>query len=151
MNIYKYDIVFQEVPNHISLAFYVCGCALKCPGCHSTELWAENNGYPLSADLFSQLLSEYKDRISCVLFLGGEWRQDDLVQLLKIAQAQQLATALYTGELSVPTELTDNLDFLKTGPWRRELGGLDSPTTNQVFYDLKNKLVLNHLFHKSNN
>lgn len=151
MNIYKYDIVFQEVPDHISLAFYVCGCALRCPGCHSTELWSESNGFPLTTDLLQHLLSQYKDRISCVLFLGGEWRESDLLELLTMVRRTDVLTALYTGETSVSDALKNQLDFLKTGPWRRELGGLDSPTTNQIFYDLKNGLILNHLFQSTIN
>ncbi|UOF01531.1 anaerobic ribonucleoside-triphosphate reductase activating protein [Bdellovibrio reynosensis] len=146
MNIYKYDILFQEVPNHISLGFYVCGCSLRCPGCHSPELWPENNGYALSEDLFESLLDRYSQKITCVVFLGGEWHPQKLVQLLSKASARGLKTALYTGLNDVSPELKSHLDFLKCGPWVARLGGLSSQTTNQIFWDVKNALKLNHLF-----
>ncbi|WP_374030665.1 4Fe-4S cluster-binding domain-containing protein [Bdellovibrio bacteriovorus] len=85
MNIYKYDIVFQEVPDHVSLAFYVCGCPLKCPGCHSPELWTEKTGTPLTTELLQQLITRYRGRITCVLFLGGEWHETELCHFLKSA------------------------------------------------------------------
>ncbi len=146
MNIYNYDIVFQEVPNHIALAFYVCGCPLKCPGCHSTELWTEKSGSPLTRDLFQHLLTRYKNKVDCVLFLGGEWHQEELLGFLNEARQQEFKTALYTGREDVSEELKSSLDFLKTGPWRVELGGLSSPATNQIFRDLRTNTILNHLF-----
>lgn len=147
MNIYNYDIVFQEVPDHISLAFYACGCPLKCPGCHSPELWSEKNGFALSTSLFQSLLDRYQYKIDCVLFLGGEWHSHELVHFLKAAQGRKLKTALYTGLEDIPEELKSHLTFLKTGPWKMELGGLSSPRTNQVFKDLTTNTILNHLFY----
>lgn len=146
MNIYKYDIVFQEIPHHISLAFYVCGCPLKCSGCHSPELWTEKNGYPLNAELFIKLVRRYKDRITCVLFMGGEWHEGELIEFLQLARAENLLTGLYTGLEAITPRLEKNLDFVKIGPWRQELGGLSSPRTNQVLWDLRSNIILNELF-----
>lgn len=147
MNVYKYDIIFQEVPNHISLTFYVCGCNLRCPGCHSPEFWPEHSGFLLTQELYLSLLAKYQNRIDCVLFLGGEWRQDELIKFLQVARAQHLKTALYTGQEEVSEELKENLTFLKTGSWKSNLGGLSSVTTNQVFKNLETNTILNHLFH----
>ena len=146
MNIYKYDIVFQEVPGEISLAFYVCGCPLKCAGCHSPELWTEKTGTPLVESLFLNLLENYKGQISCVLFMGGEWHSQQLTNFLSIAAAQQLKTALYTGLEQVDPAICAHLDYLKVGPWIRERGGLNNQETNQIFWDLKAQKKLNHLF-----
>ncbi len=146
MNIYKYDIVFQEVPEHIALAFYVCGCPLKCEGCHSPELWNLRSGFTLTPTLFLELLERYQGKADCVLFMGGEWHHSELISFLQKAQQLQYKTALYTGLDQIPTDLKSNLDFLKTGPWKKELGGLNSPSTNQVFMDLNTNKVLNHLF-----
>ncbi|MEK2646637.1 anaerobic ribonucleoside-triphosphate reductase activating protein [Bdellovibrio sp. BCCA] len=146
MNIYRYDIVFQEVPNHISLAFYVCGCPLRCPGCHSPELWTEKTGVPLTMSFYRTLLLQYQGKADCILFLGGEWHSRELVEFLKEARTADFKTALYTGLDDVTTEIKSHLTFLKTGPWRAKLGGLSSPTTNQVFRDLTTNTVLNHLF-----
>jgi anaerobic ribonucleoside-triphosphate reductase activating protein len=146
MNIYKYDIVFQEVPGEISLAFYVCGCPFQCKGCHSPELWTEKSGETLTPDLYGQLLDRYQGYASCVLFMGGEWHLQQLKEFLKTAQDQKYKTALYTGLEEIPEFLGKNLDFVKLGPWRQERGGLSSPTTNQVFLDLSTKKILNNFF-----
>lgn len=148
MNIYNYDVVFQEVPGHISLALYVCGCPLKCPGCHSPELWTEKGGFMLTPELFSSLLDRYQNKADCILFMGGEWHQKELIVFFKEARQRHFKTALYTGQENVPAEIESLVHFLKTGPWRADLGGLSSPTTNQVFRDLTNNTVLNHLFQK---
>lgn len=146
MKIYKFDILFQEVPNHISLAFYVCGCTLRCPGCHSPELWSERNGFALDEEFFQSLLSKYSKKISCILFLGGEWRPTELVRFLTLAEEAGLKTALYTGLDDIPSSIKSHLDYLKCGPWTAALGGLSSPTTNQIFWDVKSNLKLNYLF-----
>lgn len=148
MNIYKYDVVFQEVPNHISLAFYVCGCPLKCPGCHSPELWTEKTGTPLTLPLFSALLKQYQNKADCILFMGGEWHPHDLVGFLKEARRLHFKTALYTGLDDISDSLKEHLTFLKTGPWIASRGGLNAPTTNQVFKDLTTNTVLNSLFQR---
>lgn len=142
MNYYKYDIVFQEVPGEISLAFYMTGCPLRCAGCHSTALWNAKNGQPLSTELLEKLLTQYEGYISCVLFMGGEWEAHELQTFLDLLENRNITRALYTGrELhELPPELVRRLDILKTGPWRPELGGLDSPHTNQKLHYLKEKL-----------
>lgn len=146
MKVYKFDILFQEVPGHISLAFYVCGCPLRCQGCHSPELWFEHNGFSLTDTLFHSLLDKYAGKISCVLFMGGEWFPKELAQFLGMAESYGLKTALYTGHEDVTDNIKTHLHFLKCGPWIAARGGLSSPTTNQTFWDVKNKIKLNHLF-----
>lgn len=146
MNIYKHDVVFQEVPGEISLAFYVCGCPLHCKGCHSPELWTEKSGEPLSAEKYARLLEHYSGYVSCVLFMGGEWHPRELKDFLRTARQAGFKTALYTGLEALPSTITEDLDFVKLGPWRQELGGLSSPNTNQVFWDLARNRILNHLF-----
>lgn len=140
------QIVFQEVPDHIALAFSVSGCPLKCDGCHSQDTWSLDSGCELDNHEFSALLQQYQGMISCVLFLGGEWQPDQLIDKLKMAQKAGLKTCLYSGFVQLPKRLTQHLDFLKTGPWIPELGGLDSPKTNQRFMDVNKQVCLNHKF-----
>lgn len=136
MNYYKYDILFQEIPDEISLAIYFTGCPLQCKGCHSPELWNPKNGNSFSVALLNSLLDKYQGKISCVLFMGGEWNLEELTTYAMIVKNRQLKTALYTGrelaDLTIP--LKSQLNIIKTGPWREELGGLDSPTTNQKMH-----------------
>lgn len=147
MNFYKADIVLQEVPHEITLCFSICGCKLKCSGCHSPFLWKEENGKLLSESEFRLHLSKYHGLISCVLFMGGEWEHDTLVNLLKIAKKRELKTCLYTGEEDVSKELKSELTWLKTGPWKHDLGGLNNPQSNQNFIEVSTNKNLNYLFY----
>lgn len=144
------QIVWQEVPNEVSLAFLVAGCPLSCKGCHSTDSWKVGQGNPLTLDYLCHRLDKYNGLLTCVLFMGGEWQADTLSSLLQLVQAKGLRTCLYTGleQEDVPQKLLPYLTYLKTGRWIAERGGLDSPHTNQRFIDLRNGSILNHYFLK---
>lgn len=146
-------IVFQEVPDEISLCFSITGCKVGCKGCHSTELWNENYGSSLTNKAFIAWLKKYQSLISCVVFFGGEWQPNALIEKLIIAKNFGLKTCLYSGQESgekhIDIKISQHLNFLKTGAWQAELGGLESPTTNQVFRDLETGEKLNHLFIKN--
>jgi anaerobic ribonucleoside-triphosphate reductase activating protein len=142
------SIVFQEVPNEISLCFSITGCKVGCNGCHSTELWNAHYGMPLNRHNFIAWLNKYKGLISCVVFFGGEWQPQALVEKLIIAKNLGFKTCLYSGEKHIDINISQHLTFLKTGAWRAELGGLESLSTNQIFRDLSTGEKLNHLFTK---
>ncbi|AAZ26028.1 anaerobic ribonucleoside-triphosphate reductase activating protein [Colwellia psychrerythraea] len=143
------SVVFQEVPNEISLCFSITGCKVGCKGCHSTELWQEDNGVLLTNTNFTQWLKKYQGLISCVVFFGGEWQANALIEKLIIAKNHGLKTCLYSGEKHIDINISQHLNFLKTGAWHETLGGLDSPTTNQVFRNVISGEKLNHLFNKA--
>lgn len=115
----------------------------------------------LTKEYLETRINQYQDMISCVLFLGGEWQIKQLIELLQIVKISNpsLKTCLYTGlELDEIVGLIQNeinnkvgvgwkyifennlLDYLKTGRWVRELGGLNNKKTNQQFY----KVNVNH-------
>lgn len=142
------QIVWQEVPGEISLAYTITGCPLRCSGCHSSESRNPELGEPLTPSYLESRLDKYSGLISCVLFLGGEWLPGLLQPLLREADRRHLKTCLYTGSETVSSELLPQLTYLKTGPWIAERGGLDSPQTNQRFIDLRTRQVLNHCFHR---
>ena len=130
-----YSIVFQEVPDEVTLAINISGCPHKCEGCHSKYLWEYEGNY-ISDDL-EKLTQQYEGLITCVCFMGGDQNQIDLLGLLKTVQKYGLKTALYTGlglvsNLSI--RILGNLNYLKTGKYDSSLGGLDSPTTNQNMF-----------------
>ena len=54
-----YSIVFQEVPNEVSLAVNISGCPHKCEGCHSKYLWEYDGNY-ISDDI-DNLIKKYQD------------------------------------------------------------------------------------------
>ncbi|QEY24455.1 anaerobic ribonucleoside-triphosphate reductase activating protein [Neisseria animalis] len=145
------QIVWQEVPGEVSLAFLFSGCPLRCEGCHSADTWKADIGTELTADYLQGRLKRYRGLISCVLFMGGEWQPEALKKRLDEVRAAGLKTCLYTGlersELeSVSDGLIPRLDYVKTGRWHAALGGLDNPASNQRFVNLHTGEVLNRLF-----
>ncbi len=147
MNFTSSLITFQEIPHEISLSYLISGCPLRCPSCHSSSSWNPKMGTPLKEERFCKDIEKNRQLITCVLFLGGEWHPIELIFFLKIAQKKfSLKTALYTGRENISTSLEEHLDYLKTGPYRSGLGGLQSPHTNQKLIDVKTRENLNHLF-----
>jgi anaerobic ribonucleoside-triphosphate reductase activating protein len=142
----KIDVVFQEVPNEISLTIRFTGCPLQCKGCHSENSKSAQGTY-LSMDKFIELLNKHESRVSCVLFMGGEWYAD-LHKYIQVANEMNFKTCLYTGLNNVHPKLVEQLTYLKTGPWIESRGGLDNENTNQVFTNLQTGEILNHLFRR---
>jgi anaerobic ribonucleoside-triphosphate reductase activating protein len=131
--------VFAEIPNEISLAVAITGCRIHCYGCHSRELW-EDKGMVLDVHTIDHLLYLHKG-ISCMLFMGGEHELEELKKLIEYAHTR-IKTAWYCGLDRIPKEHQDiikHLDYLKTGHYDQELGGLDSPTTNQRLYKIEHE------------
>ena len=131
-----YSIVFQEVPNEVTLAINISGCPHKCEGCHSKYLWEYEGNY-ISDDLY-KLIKQYDGLITCVCFMGGEQNPMDLIYCLYIAHQCGLKTCLYSGVDSlnylIAIGVSTNCDYIKTGHYDEQLGGLNSPTTNQRFF-----------------
>lgn len=142
------DVVWQEVPGEVALAYTISGCSLRCPGCHSAATWPAGRGTELTDGHFSQRLTQYAGLLSCVLFLGGEWHEAHLISLLRLARERGLRTCLYTGQDDVSPAIRQHLTYLKTGRWIKALGGLESPQTNQRFTDLRSNRCLNNKFIK---
>jgi anaerobic ribonucleoside-triphosphate reductase activating protein len=142
------QVVFQEIPNEISLAIHVTGCPLRCLGCHSSDSWSSKKGNELSVHWLLKIIEKYRKHITCVLYLGGEWHAKELVAHLTFIKSLNLKTALYTGlELSqVDSNIIEQLDYLKYGKYDAELGPLNSPRSNQKLINLKTNENLNHYF-----
>ena len=81
--------------------------------------------------------------------MGGEWHEDVLVELLEECRNRELKTCLYTGLGDINDNIKNNLDYLKTGQWIPEKGGLDSKSTNQKFIDIQSNKLLNYKFRKN--
>lgn len=128
-----YSIVFQEVPNEVTLAINISGCPHRCEGCHSKYLWEYEGNY-ISDDL-AGLIEKYKGLITCVCFMGGDQNLEELRRLMKIAQLSSLKVALYTGTSDqhiLGHIMCLPVDYVKYGPYIEKYGGLSSLTTNQV-------------------
>lgn len=129
-----HSIVFQEVPNEISLAINISGCPYKCRGCHSSYLWEYKGRYV--GDDIEALINEH-DGITCVCFMGGDQNPQELNELIDYVHLKGLKVCLYTGKDDIPDDI-HNLNYLKIGHYSKELGGLDKSTTNQRFYIVHN-------------
>ena len=132
-------VTFSEVPDEVALCISISGCTIHCQGCHSRELW-EDNGIPLTIEELQRLLDKHRG-ITCLCLLGGERDMDSLTELFQYAY-QRVRTAWYCGLDSIPRNKLDilqYLDWVKVGHYDQELGGLDSPATNQRFYKVDHK------------
>lgn len=135
------NIVFQEIPEEISLCIYVTNCPHKCPGCHSQVLW-DDVGEDVETNL-QRLIDENFGLISCVLFMGGD-NGDNLMKCLEICQNNGLKTALYSGctTQEFNDKYLEHLDYVKIGPYIESLGGLKERTTNQRLYKVDGKYLI---------
>lgn len=134
-------IVFQEIPDEVTLAINLSGCPCRCPGCHSPHLWGDN-GKSLDNDAIDALIEPLN--ITCLSLMGGDAQPSEVDHLLAHIRRRfpHLHTAWYSGRsLLAPGIHLKNLDYLKLGPYLAHLGGLKSPRTNQRLY----KVVANRL------
>ena len=83
----NYAIVFQEVPDEISLAINISGCRYRCRGCHSKHLWEYKGNYLLE-DLEDIINSN--EFITCVCFMGGDQNMKELEEALRICKKHNL-------------------------------------------------------------
>lgn len=133
-------VVFAEIPDEITLAINISGCPCNCKGCHSSYL-AEDIGEPLDLQHLTNLIDSNKG-ITCVCIMGGDANPsevDDIAQDIK-EYYPELKVGWYSGrqELNKDIELS-NFDFIKLGPYIEEFGPLNSKTTNQRFYKVNGK------------
>ena len=137
-------ICFREFPDEISLCINISGCKFCCPGCHSPELW-EDIGTELTFDEVLKLISK-NEGITCIGLMGGNPKE-----INEIAKAinHTYKIGWYWGGTSIPKEIELELfDYIKIGPYIKELGGLDNPNTNQKMYQIGPNCILNDITYK---
>lgn len=130
------NIVFQEIPDEVTLAVNLSGCPCRCPGCHSKYLWGDS-GEPLDGQAIEGLLGKHSGRVSCLALLGGDAAPAEVDSLLAGVRKRHpnLHTAWWSGRtLPSPQVSLSNLDYLKLGPYLAHLGPLKSRRTNQRLY-----------------
>ena len=129
----NYDIVFQEVPEEVTLAINITNCPNQCQGCHSKYLW-ENVGKALDNSELNRLVSQYKTGITCVCFMGGDAEPEEVARLARQVKMDYsgMKVAWYSGKNDLPQNVgTEHFDYIKLGRYMAEYGPLDSATTNQ--------------------
>lgn len=147
-----YDIVFQEVPDEVTLAINLSQCPNDCEGCHSPFLKTDI-GDELNESTLSDLLQRYADDVTCVGFMGGDRDLSSLVRLATFVKSQyELKVAWYTGREQLPQGVSFvAFDYIKVGPYKREFGPLNKRTTNQRLYKMREGNIVEdvtHLFWK---
>ena len=130
------DVVFQEIPDEVSLAINISGCPCRCPGCHSHYLW-EDVGLPLTTSAVDDFVVQYGSNITCISFMGGDSDPKSVDQLAQYIHEEypEMKVAWYTGRIRVPSVVAKtDFDYIKVGPYIRHLGPLSKKTTNQRMY-----------------
>lgn len=129
------QVVFQEFPGETTFAINISGCPHRCPGCHSPYLW-KNEGMPLTTESLALLIEPYKDAITCVGFMGGDVDYNALAKLLRFVRDTYpgIKIGWYSGNDFWTEAMMIPFDYVKFGSYKKDLGGLDQPTTNQVLF-----------------
>ena len=129
-------IVFQEIPDEVTLAINISNCPCHCPGCHSRYLW-EDIGLPLDVHAIDAFIEEYGSDITCISLMGGDNDPKGVSMLAQYIHEEYplYKVGWYSGK-TVISPLVDRQDFdyIKIGPFIRHLGPLKSKTTNQRLY-----------------
>ena len=142
------NVVLQEVPGEIAIALSFTGCPMQCDGCHSPELRNPELGEKFTVEEFINKLKSYNGLLSCALFVGGDWNEKCLIEYMDIALIHGLKVCLYTGKTEVSESIMQRLTYLKTGAWNKEVGGLNSPKTNQKMKNVKTGEDITSIFNR---
>lgn len=129
-------VVFQEIPDEVTLSINISNCPCHCPGCHSRYLW-QDIGEPLTPMILDKMICDYGADITCVCFMGGDSEPAYVNNLARYLHREHpsLKVAWYSGRTRVSPEINkDDFDYIKIGPYIEHLGCLKSRTTNQRLY-----------------
>lgn len=134
------QVTFAEVPDEITLCINITGCKNGCKNCHSSYL-VQDIGTELTFNEVRKLIKK-NSGISCIALMGGDAEPDKINTLASfiINHYGPIKVAWYSGrqELNNNIDLC-NFDYIKLGPYKEEFGPLDSRTTNQRFYKVNGK------------
>jgi len=130
------DVVFQEIPDEVTLAINISNCPCHCPGCHSKYLWGDI-GEPLTTMALEQMIKENGGDITCICFMGGDAEPDYINRLAQFLHREhpQYHVGWYSGRIRIPSVVKkSDFDYIKVGPYIAHLGCLKDRTTNQRLY-----------------
>ena len=115
------DIVFQEIPDEVTLAVSLSGCPCRCElielGALTERAWARN--------------------VQVMVEGPGHMAMDEIAANIR-RRHPRLHTAWWSGRtlLSKAVQL-NNFDYIKLGPYLAHLGPLKSRRTNQRLYKVE--------------
>jgi len=134
-------VVFEEIPNEITLAINITNCPCKCPGCHSKFLW-EDVGTLLTTDELDRLI-EKNDGITTVCFMGGD-AEPEFINILAeyVHEVKHLKVGWYSGRDYYYKNVNFNwFDYIKLGHYDEKLGPLNNKNTNQKLFKLTHSKI----------
>ena len=138
---YNAMVVFEEIPDEITLAINITNCPCRCKGCHSKFLW-EDIGTELTFEELERLI-EKNSGITCICFMGGDANPKEIDNLADVVVARSIfheepiSIAWYSGKDELSDEIhLRRFKYIKIGHYDEELGGLDKETTNQRLYQV---------------
>ena len=139
---YKPDtvsVVFEEIPDYVTLAIEITNCPGMCEGCHSPWL-REDIGEELTPEVLDELISKNKG-VNCICFMGEGKDPETLKHLASLVtmRGEGLKVALYSGRNEVEKDYDNYFDFIKVGPYIPKYGPLNKETTNQRLYEIERK------------
>ena len=117
----------------VRLVLFLQGCSLRCEGCHNPETWNKHEGKKWKVSDLAQFIISHAKTKRLTISGGEPLEQIDAVMVL-IREIRQIDPgfdiALYTGHdyCELPKSLLDELDYVKTGRYIKELR-----TTTQQF------------------
>ena len=140
---YKPDtvsVVFNEIPDEVTLAIEITNCPGHCEGCHSPWL-REDIGEELTPETLRRLIDENRG-VTCVCFMG-EGKDPRALKYLalsvRLRSDYPYRTALYSGRNEVEKEYDTYFDYIKVGPFIPAKGPLNKETTNQRLYKIEER------------
>lgn len=139
---YKPDtvqVVFEEIPDEVTLAIEITNCPGHCVGCHSPWL-REDIGEELTVEKLRDIIDR-NIGVTCVCFMGEGKDQEALKKLafsIKLRSDYPYKTALYSGREEIEDEMYNYFDYVKLGPYIEKYGPLNKETTNQRLYEIVN-------------
>lgn len=129
-------IVFQEIPDEVTLSINISNCPNHCPGCHSQYLW-QDIGEELNEAAINEMVATVGSSVTCICFMGGDADMDGLQRLADYVHSQfkHYKVGWYSGKIRLPRTVDrQKFDYIKLGPYIAHLGPLNKPTTNQRLY-----------------
>ena len=130
------SVVFEEIPDEITLAVNISNCQNNCPGCHSAYL-KKDIGEELTEIAVDELIKK-NSGISCFCFMGEGNDAETLAKLILYVKEKypKIRVGLYSGRRIIHDDFYfDTLDYIKIGPYIESCGPLNVRTTNQRLYE----------------
>ncbi len=141
---YNYDIVFQEIPNEVTLAVNITNCPNRCSGCHSKHL-QQDIGIALNEDEVIRLIEKYDSAITCFCFMGGDSAPHKIAELAQFIQSKysKLKVGWYSGCSTLPDNFKNTaFRYIKLGAYVAEFGNLKSKHSNQQLFEVMQNGVM---------